>query len=175
MSLIPESQYRSDTPPTQTTPPSPIILPMAYVNPLHSQVGNVSSYSTLSGAVSGGSHVFTSPFRRWLPQPDYSPVSKWRAATATDNRHLPAVFFDFIGHSKQGVNMREISVRGAAGLGQMLVGANDSVFTSTGLQRITLRIMVCCHFNILTFPRAYAYVTFYVVAWIYSCRLVKKH
>lgn len=122
-----------------------IISTMAYHNPLHSQVGNVSSYSALTGAVSGGSHTFASPFRRWLPQPDYSPASKWRAATATDNRHLPAVFFDFIGHSKQGVNMREISVRGAAGLGQMLIGANDPVLASTGLQRITLRIMVSFH------------------------------
>ncbi|EAU82643.2 hypothetical protein CC1G_07925 [Coprinopsis cinerea okayama7 len=116
---------------------------MAHVNPLHIPVTSAqySSYSSLSGALITASHKFESPFRRWLPQKPYVPPSKWRQATATDYRHLPAISFDYIGFSKQGVPMRELSARSISALGQMLAGANEPVFASTGLKSVTLRIM----------------------------------
>jgi len=39
--------------------------------------------------------------------------------------------------------MRELSSRGMIALSTMIQGANDPVFINTGLQRITLRILVC--------------------------------
>ncbi|EAU82617.1 hypothetical protein CC1G_07899 [Coprinopsis cinerea okayama7 len=116
---------------------------MAHVNPLHSPVSSAqySSYSSLSGALIDPGHKFESPFRRWLPQKSYVPPSKWRQATATNNRHLPPLSFDYIGFKKQGIPMRELSARSITALGQMIAGANDPVFASTGLKSVTLRIM----------------------------------
>ena len=44
--------------------------------------------------------------------------------------------------------MRELSSRGMIALSTMIQGANDPVFINTGLQRITLRILVCLHSRI---------------------------
>ncbi|EAU82744.2 hypothetical protein CC1G_10649 [Coprinopsis cinerea okayama7 len=116
---------------------------MASTNPLHAPVSSAqySSYSSLSGALIDPSHKFESPFRRWLPQSSYTPASKWRSTTGTDGHQIPAISFDFIGHSKQGVPMRELNMRSLSALAQMMDRANESVFASSGLQRITLRIM----------------------------------
>ncbi|GLB44466.1 putative glycosyl hydrolase family 79 C-terminal beta domain [Lyophyllum shimeji] len=84
---------------------------------------------------------FISPFRRRLPQPPYTPASKWRAATGRTNQLHSAITFDYLGYSKQGVPMRELSTRSAAALGSMIAGAGDAVLAHTGLARITLRII----------------------------------
>ncbi|GLB34426.1 hypothetical protein LshimejAT787_0113100 [Lyophyllum shimeji] len=120
---------------------------MAYVNPLHPPVpaSQHSQFSTLGGAVkptaAQTASAFISPFRRRVPQPPYTPASKWRAATGRTNQVHSAITFDYVGYSKQGVPMRELSTRSAAALGSMIVGAGDPVLAHTGLSRITLRII----------------------------------
>ncbi|KAG5639930.1 hypothetical protein DXG03_002328, partial [Asterophora parasitica] len=121
---------------------------MSYVNPLHAPVSSAqySPFSSLGGAVqpsasqpSGSS--FSSPFRRRLPQPPYTPSSKWRGATGRTNQVHSAIAFDYIGYAKQGIPMRELSTRSANALAQMIGGAGDAVLAHTGVARITLRII----------------------------------
>ncbi|RDB19892.1 hypothetical protein Hypma_013120 [Hypsizygus marmoreus] len=117
---------------------------MSYLNPLHPPVTTAhrSQFSSLGGAVHGSSpSTFLSPFRRRLPQAPYTPSSKWRNATGRLNEIHSAITFDFIGYSRQGVPMRELSTRSANALSQMIQGAEDHVLAHTGLARITLRIL----------------------------------
>ncbi|KAF8165991.1 hypothetical protein B0H34DRAFT_787242 [Crassisporium funariophilum] len=117
---------------------------MSYVNPLHIPVGSgqQSGYSSLNGAVAGSQQTsqFLSPFRRRMPQPAYAAVGKFRNATGRSNVVHSAISFDYLGHKRQGVPMRELSTRSIPGLAQMIEGAGDKVLAHTGLQRITLRI-----------------------------------
>lgn len=86
-------------------------------------------------------HTFQVSGRRLLPQPSYTPVSKWKAATGAPDPRLPVITFDYVGQQKQGIPMRELSARNIGALGQMLQGANDPVFAETGLKKIVLRIL----------------------------------
>jgi hypothetical protein len=119
---------------------------MSYINPLHAPVAptNRSAYSSLGGAVHGAPTPsrFLSPFRRRLPQAPYTPSSKWKLATGRLNQLHNTVTFDYLGYTKQGVPMRELSTRGAHALASMIQGANDAVLSHTGLTRITIRILV---------------------------------
>ncbi|KAF8073326.1 hypothetical protein FPV67DRAFT_1446310 [Lyophyllum atratum] len=120
---------------------------MSYINPLHPPVpsSRQSQFSSLGGAVqptaSQTASSFVSPFRRRLPQPPYTPASKWRNATGRLNQVHGAIAFDFLGYAKQGVPMRELSTRSAHALASMIHGAGDVVLAHTGLARITLRII----------------------------------
>ncbi|KAF9463659.1 hypothetical protein BDZ94DRAFT_1163524 [Collybia nuda] len=118
---------------------------MSYINPLHAPVSaaNRSQFSSLGGAVNSTPTPgqFLSPFRRRLPQAPYTPSSKWRNATGRLNQLHSAISFDYLGYSKQGVPMRELSTRGTHALASMIHGANDPVLAHTGLVRITLRIL----------------------------------
>ncbi|KAG5635520.1 hypothetical protein DXG03_005368, partial [Asterophora parasitica] len=120
---------------------------MSYINPLHPPVSSSqkSQFSSLGGAVqpsaAQSASSFMSPCRRRLPQPPYTPASKWRAATGRTNKVHSAIPFDYLGYSKQGVPMRELSTRSTVALGQMIQGAGDAVLAHTGVARITLRII----------------------------------
>lgn len=120
---------------------------MSYTNPLHPPSGSyaVSSYSTLSSAVYGSkpSSPFISPNRRRLPQQPYTPSSKWKTATGRTMQLYQPIVFDYIGHSKQGVPMRELLSRNTHALAQMIQGANDQIFSKSGLARINFHILVC--------------------------------
>lgn len=124
---------------------------MSYTNPLHPPVdaSHYSKFSALGSAMSGppAKSQFLSPFRRRLPQGIYTPGSKWKVAMGRSNQLNNSIPFDYIGYSKQGVPMRELSSRGAHALAMMIQGANDPVFSHTGLQRITFRILVRTFFN----------------------------
>ena len=138
---------------TQTSKPLDLIRPLhtitmstIYVNPLHPPIPSAlqSPFNTLSGAVvcSSNGPPFLSPFRRRLPQITYTPSSKWRNVTGRTNLVHAPVHFDYLGYSRQGVPMRELSTRGAHALASMIVGATDQVLVHTGLSRITLYIIV---------------------------------
>ncbi|KAJ2931050.1 hypothetical protein H1R20_g6038, partial [Candolleomyces eurysporus] len=119
---------------------------MAHINPLHPPVNSTqySAVNSLAGALSmvlPPDHTSQAPCPRLLPQPSYTPVSKWKAATGAADPRLPVITFDYVGQQKQGIPMRELSARNIVALGQMLQGANDPVFAETGLKRITLRIL----------------------------------
>ncbi|EDR16178.1 uncharacterized protein LACBIDRAFT_321426 [Laccaria bicolor S238N-H82] len=116
-----------------------------YNNPLHPPIPSTfqSPFNALSGAVvcSANAPPFVSPFRRRLPQIPYTPSSKWRNVTGRTNLVHSPVHFDYLGYTRQGVPMRELSTRGAHALSSMIVGATDQVFVHTGLSRITLYII----------------------------------
>lgn len=148
---------------------------MSYINPLHTPVSasNRSQFSSLGGAVSGAPAPaqFLSPFRRRLPQAQYTPSSKWKNATGRLNQLHNAISFDYLGYTKQGVPMRELSTRGAHALSSMIHGANDKVLAHTGLVRITFRIIVSPppgYFNINTWVNS-------IVAWLWTCRVGSVH
>lgn len=116
-----------------------ITTDMSLLSPLHTPVPNalVSSDSALTAAVPPSQ--FLSPNRQWLPQIVYDPTSKWKSATGRSPKN-PEITFDYIGHSQQGVSMREI--HNGSGNSSRLNGLDDAVLHHTGLQKITLKIIV---------------------------------
>ncbi|KAG5728887.1 hypothetical protein E4T56_gene5619 [Termitomyces sp. T112] len=114
---------------------------MSYTNPLHPPVhsSQISRYTSLEGAV--GSSKFLSPTRRRLPQPSYTPASKWDLAMGQNARRHAAIQFDYVGYNGQGVQMRELSARSDAAIASMIQGAGDPVLAHAGRERVTFRII----------------------------------
>ncbi|KAJ6620239.1 hypothetical protein B0H10DRAFT_1103498 [Mycena sp. CBHHK59/15] len=110
-----------------------------YPNPMHTQSsrGSSQAYSISQGSVPQ-CPTFKSPTRRRVPQAPYSPSSKWKVATGRTHQLHSSVSFDYPGQSRQGVSMRELSLRGTS---TPIQGAGDPVFSNTGLQRIVFRIL----------------------------------
>jgi len=81
------------------------------------------------------------PGRIRLPQASFSPTSKWHGTTGRANL-TPPIQYDYKGHSREGVSMRELAARGVPEICQMIQGGADKVLAHTGLQRITFRILV---------------------------------
>ncbi|KAK1215542.1 hypothetical protein PQX77_021844 [Marasmius sp. AFHP31] len=107
---------------------------MSYSNPLHTPVGSInrSSYSTLGSAMQQpATPEAGSSTRRLVPQ---TCVSKSRQQPSN------AVSFDYVGHPKLGMPLREIHARGPSALQQMMQGANDAVLSHTRLRNVTLHI-----------------------------------
>lgn len=118
-------------------------------NPLHPplEAEQYSEYTSIGCALVVPPGTFLIPHRRWLPQPAYTPPSKWKVSTGSPNKQLPSISFDYVDRPNQGVPMRELSARNMNTLVRMLQGANEPVFSQTGLRKITLRIHVShCHF-----------------------------
>ncbi|KAJ6584192.1 hypothetical protein B0H10DRAFT_1833114 [Mycena sp. CBHHK59/15] len=111
-----------------------------YSNPMHAQAARSSSqaYVSLSQGSVPQRPAFTSPTRRRVPQAPYSPTSKWKVATGRAHQLHASVAFDYPGQVRQGVSMRELSLKATSTLIQ---GAGDAVFSNTGLQRIVFRIL----------------------------------
>lgn len=117
----------------------------SYGNPLHPPLSctQYSAHTSISVALVPPAHTFLVLYRRWVPQPAYTPASKWKSGTAVQpNKQLPTVSFDYTGQPRQGIPMRELSVRNMSTLSNILQGANEPVLAQTGLQKITLRILV---------------------------------
>ncbi|KAG5637803.1 hypothetical protein H0H81_003135 [Sphagnurus paluster] len=117
---------------------------MSYINPLHPPVTSSqrSQYSSLCGAVpTSAPSTHVGPFRRRLPQPPYTPASKWRNAMGRLDPVQSAITFEYTNMPNQGVSMREMSVRSGAALASMVKGASDAVLAHSGVSRITLRII----------------------------------
>ncbi|KAF9463662.1 hypothetical protein BDZ94DRAFT_1308568 [Collybia nuda] len=118
---------------------------MSYVNPLHAPVSAASrsQFSSLGGAVNGvpSASQFISPNRRRLPQAPYTPSTKSRGSGGRASQLNHPIAFDYLGHSKQGIPMRELSTRGGHTLASMVHGAGDQVLVHTGLARINLHIL----------------------------------
>ncbi|KAJ7222758.1 hypothetical protein B0H12DRAFT_1304641 [Mycena haematopus] len=82
------------------------------------------------------SSPFTSPTRRRLPLQVYNPP-KWQAATEQTGTHR-SITFDYPGHTRQGVSMRDLRLKNTA---TPIRGSNDPVLAHTGLQRVIFRII----------------------------------
>ncbi|CAK5267922.1 unnamed protein product [Mycena citricolor] len=79
---------------------------------------------------------FTSQTRRRVPFTPYTPGNQFKAATGR-GVHAP-VSFDVPGSARQGVQMRELRLRG---VGMPMAGAGEAALSQTGLQRVILRIL----------------------------------
>ncbi|KAF9442248.1 hypothetical protein P691DRAFT_739131 [Macrolepiota fuliginosa MF-IS2] len=105
-----------------------------YHNPIHAPVfpSQVSSYSTLSGALASPPCRFNSQRRRRVPQ----------AVCKTHSGPMCApITFDYIGQVGQGVSLADFSARSQNLLGQMVTGANDLVLAGSGVKAIRLHVM----------------------------------
>ncbi|KAF7306232.1 hypothetical protein MIND_00413800 [Mycena indigotica] len=82
---------------------------------------------------------FISQTKRRVPFNPYQP-SEWRVQNATNHLMQPSISFDYIGAAAagQGVSMYDIRLQGNA---TQLKAANDLVLASSGLTRITFRII----------------------------------
>lgn len=111
-----------------------------YHNSIHSPVfpSQISSYSSLSGALAPPPPQFTSPRRRRVPQ---------SVCNASSGPICGPIGFDYIGQAGQGVSVADFSARSQNAISQMVAGANDQVLAGTGIGKINLRIMVCSIFG----------------------------
>ncbi|KAG6815962.1 hypothetical protein H0H87_009875 [Tephrocybe sp. NHM501043] len=107
---------------------------MAYTNPLHPPVHPTahSQFSTISGALQP---QYLSATRQHIPQQPY-----YSSKPGSGRVHAP-IAFDHPGYAKQGVQMRELTMRSIGALASVIQNAGDAVLAHTGLSRITLRIM----------------------------------
>lgn len=106
-----------------------------YHNPIHSPIfpSQISSYSSLSGALAPPPSQFISTRRRRVPQ----------STCKTSNGPICGpIGFDYIGQAGQGVSLADFSARSQNAISQMVAGANDQVLSQTGIGKIHLRIMV---------------------------------
>ncbi|THU86183.1 hypothetical protein K435DRAFT_371151 [Dendrothele bispora CBS 962.96] len=90
------------------------------------------SYSSIGGVFT----PFASPTRRRVPQPVYSHTKGLVFAGRPSHENIT---FDIVGTSRQGVSMRDVLAKSGSANAWMAC-ANDQVFASSGLKRITLRI-----------------------------------
>jgi hypothetical protein len=106
-----------------------------YHNPIHSPVfpSQISSYSSLSGALTPAPSQFTNPYRHRLPQ---------TVAKTSGSPVMYPIAFDYINYSKQGVSIVDFSARSANVLAQMVAGGSDLVLSGTNVQQINIRITV---------------------------------
>lgn len=95
----------------------------------------ISTYSSLAGALTPAPppSQFTSPTRRRVPQ------------TACKNVTEPAfepIAFDYFQQARQGIALRDFTVKSQTGISQLLSGANEPVLAHAGIHKMDLRIMV---------------------------------
>ncbi|KAL0570693.1 hypothetical protein V5O48_011268 [Marasmius crinis-equi] len=97
---------------------------MPYQNPLHVPVSyaNLSSYNAIGSAIPA--------VRRRVPQ----------ATDGISKSSINTIAFDFVGYPQQGMPLRELYVRGAHALQQMMEGPDDPVLAHTRLRMIKFRI-----------------------------------
>ncbi|KAJ3573842.1 hypothetical protein NP233_g2162 [Leucocoprinus birnbaumii] len=105
-----------------------------YHNAIHPPVfpSQLSSYSTLSGALIPPPSRFTSSRRRRVPQ---------ALCKASSAPICPPITFDYIGQSGQGVSVADFSARSQNALVQMVTGANDLVLANMGVKSVNLHVM----------------------------------
>ncbi|KXN90314.1 hypothetical protein AN958_04347 [Leucoagaricus sp. SymC.cos] len=105
-----------------------------YHSSIHPPVfpSQMSSYSSLSGALAPPPSQFSSPRRRRVPQSV--------CQTSSGPVRVP-IGFDYIGHDGQGVSLADFSTRSQNAITQLVAGANDQVLAGLGISKIHLRIM----------------------------------
>ncbi|KAF5362299.1 hypothetical protein D9756_002046 [Leucocoprinus leucothites] len=105
-----------------------------YHNAIHSPVfpSQISSYSSLSGALTPPRAQFSSSRRRRVPQ---------NVCQTASGPICPPIGFDYIGQAGQGVSLADFSARSQNAISQLVAGANDQVLAGTGINKIKLRIM----------------------------------
>ncbi|KAF7770242.1 hypothetical protein Agabi119p4_6216 [Agaricus bisporus var. burnettii] len=94
----------------------------------------ISTYSSLAGALTPVSppSLFTSPSRRRVPQTACKKVS---------NPAFEPIAFDYFEQARQGVALRDFTVKSQTGINQILSGANEPVLATAGIHKLDLRIM----------------------------------
>jgi len=107
-----------------------------YSGSVHTLVhpSQISTYSSLAGALTPAPppSQFTSPSRRRVPQ------------NACKNVDAPAflpISFDYFSQARQGIALRDFSVKSQNALSQLIAGANEPVLSNTGIHKMDLRIM----------------------------------
>ncbi|KXN90320.1 hypothetical protein AN958_04353 [Leucoagaricus sp. SymC.cos] len=105
-----------------------------YHNSIHAPVfpSQMSSYSSLSGALIPLPSQFGSPRRRRVPQ---------NVCQTSSGPVCGPIGFDYIGHAGQGVSLADFSARSQNAIAQLVAGANDQVLAGLGISKIHLRIM----------------------------------
>ncbi|KAF9442250.1 hypothetical protein P691DRAFT_848998 [Macrolepiota fuliginosa MF-IS2] len=105
-----------------------------YHNPIHAPIfpSQISSYSSLSGALAPPPSQFASSRRRRVPQ---------NVCKTNNSSICGPIGFDYIGQAGQGVSLADFSARSQNAISQMVAGANDQVLAGTGTSKINLRIM----------------------------------
>lgn len=95
----------------------------------------ISTYSSLAGALTPVSPptLFTSPSRRRVPQTACKKVS---------SPAFEPIAFDYFEQARQGVALRDFTVKSQTGINQILSGANEPVLATAGIHKLDLRIMV---------------------------------
>ncbi|KAF5362296.1 hypothetical protein D9756_002043 [Leucocoprinus leucothites] len=105
-----------------------------YHNAIHSPVfpSQISSYSSLSGALTPPPAQFNSSRRRRVPQ---------NVCQTSGGPACGPIGFDYIGQAGQGVSLADFSARSQNAISQLVAGANDQVLAGTGISKLHLRIM----------------------------------
>ncbi|KXN90315.1 hypothetical protein AN958_04348 [Leucoagaricus sp. SymC.cos] len=104
-----------------------------YHNSIHRPVfpSQLSSYSTLSGALIPPPSRFNSSRRKRVPQ----------TLCKTHSGPMCApIMFDYIGQAGQGVSLADFGARSQNALVHMVAGANDLVLSGTGVKSMTVHI-----------------------------------
>lgn len=106
-----------------------------YHNSIHSPIfpSQVSSYSSLSGALAPPPSQFTSSRRRRVPQ---------STCKTSSGPICGPIGFDYIGQAGQGVSLADFSARSQNAICQMVTDANDQALSGMAISKINLRIMV---------------------------------
>ncbi|KAJ3573845.1 hypothetical protein NP233_g2165 [Leucocoprinus birnbaumii] len=107
-----------------------------YSTSVHTLVhpSQLSSYSSLAGALTPATPTsqFISSSRERVPQSVCKNVS--------EPVFLP-ISFDYFSQARQGVALRDFTVKSQSALNNLLSGANEPVLINTGIHKIDLRIM----------------------------------
>lgn len=108
-----------------------------YTGGIHTLIhpSQISTYSSLTGALTPTPppSQFTSPSRHRVPQ---------RACKNMGAPVFPPISFDYFSQARQGIALRDFSVKSQNALNQLFAGANEPVLATAGIQKIDLRIMV---------------------------------
>lgn len=106
-----------------------------YHNPIHAPVfpSQLSSYSTLSGALVPPPSRFNSQRRKRVPQ---------TLCKTSSGPMCAPIGFDYLGQAGQGVSLADFSTRSQNALAKMITGANDLVLANLGLKSMRLHVTV---------------------------------
>jgi len=95
----------------------------------------LSAYSSLAGALTpmAATHQFLSSTRKRVPQ---------TACKGISNPVFIPIDFDYFSQARQGVALRDFSIRSQSPLTQLISGTNERVLAGLEIRKIDLRIMV---------------------------------
>jgi len=108
----------------------------------------LSTYSSLEGALTPvtATSQFLSPTRKRVPQIACKGIS--------DPLFFP-IGFDYLSQARQGVALRDFSIRSQSALTQLVSGVNEHILAGLSIRKIDLRIRVTvifrCHYQGYTY------------------------